>query len=134
MSAFICNNHHISILAAYAVNHRVHGVEGWGHKQIGALLHAENVKSVNHRYGSRSQEVFAFDNSALIKMLKPVAIIKAANCLDYQSCEHEGWKFSRAKVIVEAIISHAITRLEGYEAAAWEIYDYTTHTVEKISA
>ena len=48
-----------------------------------------------------------------------VQVIKACNCLDYQSCEHDGWEASEAKSFLDSLISAACHRLPGYDAAEW---------------
>ena len=123
MSAFICNNYHISLLAAYATNKRLSCVNGLDAEQVGAILYAENLASVNYRYNDTqdAQEVFKFDSRAQHTSASPIAILKAAKCLDYQSCEHDTWDKSQAHKIVEAIISTAIYYLPGYQDAQWEI-------------
>jgi len=92
---------------------------------IGQELLKENYLSVNYRYK---------DNEAMTKAhkfkyvpnlgkatLTPVEILKLVNCLDYQSCEHEGWKSSAAYKILSSIKSYAINQLDGYDAAPWGI-------------
>ena len=49
MSAFICNHSHVTALAVYAARNRLRGRTDAN--QIGEMLHAENVLSVNYRYG-----------------------------------------------------------------------------------
>ena len=57
MSAFICNHSHITALAVYAARNRIFGRADMN--QIGEMLHAENVKSVNYRYGEATRTGFA---------------------------------------------------------------------------
>ena len=123
MSAFICNDYHISLLAAYAVNKRLSCVNGLDADDVGKILYAENLASVNYRYNDTpdAQNVFKFDDRAKQANPSAVVVLKAANCLSYQSCEHDGWQASQAHKIVEAIISSAIYSLPGYQDAQWEI-------------
>jgi hypothetical protein len=92
---------------------------------IGQELLKENYLSVNHRYlhldilGKAHK--FHYRPELGKAKLKPVVILKLVNCLDYQSCEHEGWPESAACKILESIKSHAIHQLEGYDAAPWGI-------------
>jgi hypothetical protein len=55
-------------------------------------------------------------------------VIKAADCLDYQSCEHPEWDKSEAKQLLDAIRAAAISKLPGYEEAEWAIDDMETTT------
>ncbi len=123
MSAFICNDYHISLLASYACNKRLSCVNGLDAEQVGKILYAENLASVNYRYHDTpdAQDCFKFDDRAQQANPNAVTVLKAANCLSYQSCEHDGWDKSQAHKIVEAIISNAIYSLPGYQEAQWEI-------------
>ena len=49
--------------------------------------------------------------------IKPLSIIKMANVLDYQSCEHPDYKTSEARELIDRIIHTAIPKLEGYQTA-----------------
>ncbi len=120
MSAFACSNSHVTALAVYAARKRV---LGWTDaNQIGEMLHAENVKSVNYRYGETTEPNFAPCEWAAFHPFTQVQIIKAARCLRYQSCEHLGWEASDACKLLEAIIGNDTTRnLPGYDEAEWEI-------------
>jgi hypothetical protein len=119
MSAFICNNSHVTALAVYAARNRI---LGWTDaNRIGEMLHAENVASVNYRYGEAKKPDFAVCEWAAFHAFSRVQILKAARCLRYQSCEHPGWEESDACKLLEAIIGHTTTDLPGYDEAEWEI-------------
>ena len=53
--------------------------------------------------------------------ITPVGAIKAAQCYEYQSCEHPEWSTSEAKALTERLINEAISNLPGYESAPWGI-------------
>ena len=119
MSAFICNHSHVTALAVYAARHRL---LGWTEaNQIGELLHAEYVESVNYRYGEGTVPHFAMCEWAAFHPFSQVQIIKAARCMCYQSCEHPGWEKSDACKLVEAIIGRSARELPGYDDAEWVI-------------
>ena len=93
--------------------------------QIGQALWDENVRSVNARYSEQS-EFEAYKFKALHKLpgkdgryLAPIDIIKICQCLEYQSCEHDGWQDSFAKDFLDRVVSAAIRCLPGYEDAPW---------------
>jgi hypothetical protein len=132
MSAFICNNYHISILALFADHARCGRYNSASSAEdIGAILQAENVKSVNYRYNEKHEPAFTIDGRAFMKSgLPAMQIIKAAKCLAYQSCEHPGWEQSEAKEILDRIISVAVGRLPGYEEAHWELPQPNTPPVQ----
>jgi hypothetical protein len=120
MSAFICNNSHVTALAVHAARNHILGRTDAN--QIGEMLHAENVNSVNYRYGETTKPDFALCEWAAFHDFSPVQIVQAARCLRYQSCEHPGWEQSDACKLLEAIIGDDTTRnLPGYDEAEWEI-------------
>jgi hypothetical protein len=133
MSAFIVSDTHINALVRYASRHNVRAFHGnplamfqvKDNEQAAAeLLLAENVKSVNYRYRDNEVMSITYDRGAPI--LTAIQAIKAAQCLRYQSCECDDFEESIAFKLIEAIISDAIPRLEGYESAQWAISDKVT--------
>lgn len=122
MSAFICNDSHITALAVYAARNRIAGYTDA--KAVGDMLHAENVRSVNYRYGEGIRPDFDLCEWAAFEKFSDVQIVKAAECLEYQSCEHRGWEGSDAFKLLRAIIAGINVSdrdLPAYEAAQWEI-------------
>ena len=127
MSASICSNTHISAIVRWAAQNgltcrpekscRSVTIDG-NEDEVFALLHTEHVKSVNHRYGENNKPdgVYGYAMG-----LRPIEVIKAVDCLIYQSCEHPGWETSRAESLCESIRDAAIRRLPGYDAADWRI-------------
>ena len=55
------------------------------------------------------------------KPLKPVALLKALTCLEYQCCEAQGWEGTEACKTISMIRAGAVVRLAGYSEAAWDI-------------
>jgi hypothetical protein len=120
MSAFICNNSHITALAVYAARNRIAGHTDAN--AIGDILHTENVRSVNYRYDETTEPSFQLCERAAFHEFSHVQIVKAARCLSYQSCEHPGYPDSEACKIVQAIIAGYPSRdMPGYDEAEWEI-------------
>ena len=133
MSAFIVSDTHINALVRYASRHNVRAFYGNplamfqvkdNEQATAELLLAENVKSVNYRYRDNEVMSITYDRGAPI--LTAIQAIKAAQCLRYQSCECDDFEESIAFKLIEAIISDAIPRLEGYESAQWAISDKVT--------
>jgi len=129
MSAFTVTNTHINALVRYASRHKITVAYGnptmrlnvSAHEQeVAQLLLDENIKSVNYRYSETETGYIEYDRGAPI--LSAIQAIKAAQCLRYQSCEHPTYEGSIAQLLVEAIISDAIPRLEGYNEAQWAIH------------
>lgn len=129
MSAFICDEYHISALAVYATrarqpNYLYHNGECIyldNDQQIAQVLYDQNLRSVNARYNEQTDAAFTFDRMAayLIDRHTPVEMIKAAHCYDYQACETEDYRDTLAHAIIKYIISKAIRALPGYEKAEW---------------
>lgn len=133
MSAFIVSNTQINALVRFASTNGVSFYYGPTKQRFNVsgnedaacqLLLDENVRSVNYRYGETTEAdriVYEIDAPCLT----PVQIIKAAQCLDYQSCETDDWEDTMAKKFLDAIIQQAIVKLPGYDDAPWTIYDDT---------
>lgn len=99
---------------------------------IGKMLLAENIKSVAYRYREPETsnelpgpiplptvEGYTFEHPRI--SLGQVAILKALDGYEYQSCEHPGWEKSEARAFCEALRSRMIHELPGYDDAEWEI-------------
>jgi hypothetical protein len=125
MSAYVCDDSHITALARYAVDHNIpRPVQSLPPtiQDIGETLLAENVVSVNHRYPDRHAEAaFIVSEWALAQEFSPIQIVKACQCFGYQSCEHPGWVTSAACQIVKEIECAAIAEVPGYRDAKWHI-------------
>lgn len=137
MSAFIVSDDHINALMNYCIANRIDfynpatrdrtQITTFNAGEIGRILMDENVRSVCHRYADAGVEEknaaadYRFKLLLKYHHLKPVQVIKACHCLDYQSCETPDWEGTLAHRILQTIISHATHRLAGYDDAAWEI-------------
>lgn len=128
MSAFIVNPNHISALVRWASRARVSAYHGNPKRRLDIagseqetcdILLTENVVSYNYRYDETVEEQMVYDPCAI--SLRPIDVIKACHCLEYQSCEHPEWETSTAKAIVTAIEGAASRALPGYDDAPWEI-------------
>jgi hypothetical protein len=89
---------------------------------VGAMLRAENRRSVDHRYDEQEwEQPYLF--TELPGRPDPVVVLKAIACYRYQSCEHPGWRSSEAVAFCDALQARAIDCLPGYNTAPWEIND-----------
>jgi hypothetical protein len=88
--------------------------------RIGAMLWAENVNSVNHRYTEDEWED-VYEYRRYTGTLPAVQVLKAIDCYVYQSCEHDGWETSEAKQFCESLRHAYIGLLPGYSDAEWSI-------------
>jgi len=147
MSAYIVDRNHILYLVAAAASPTIepHGGFRWFHDgewhdlrpdgfergaEVANLLWRENIASVSARYPKESSatlpgpcnESFVIepaDFPAWFRVFDSVQVIKACDCYEYQSCEHEGWKTSEAHAFISALRSAAWHALPGYEEAEW---------------
>lgn len=122
MSAFICNHHHINAIVSFGVMQRVFARADA--QDVAQMLLTENAKSVDARYGAGQAAEFGVPLTIRFREvhgLSPVQIIKACQCLAYQSCEHREWEASKARLTIDAISKAAIRALPGYSDAAWEL-------------
>ncbi len=90
MSAYVCSKQHIqTIAAAYAEMFTDDTL------RVLNILHKENVKSVNYRY-DQTTKLTSFRKVDTIKPVSKMQLFKLIECLNYQSCEHDGWYTSKA--------------------------------------
>lgn len=134
MSAWLVSNRHVNALATFAVD------QGLCADPAAAALDMwrENAASLRGRYQERAatywpelatlERDFSYQDVTLASLFE---VIKAADCYDYQSCEHDGWKASAAKALTDRIIARACSMLgrdydracrqPEYESAPWGI-------------
>lgn len=82
------------------------------------VLLAANLDSVRYRYGDEEYPEGGADIEAQTRryqssgyVLSDAEAVRACDCLEYQSCEHDGWQESEACRILAAIREHACDRL-----------------------
>jgi hypothetical protein len=130
MSAFIVSDYHINTLVSYGV---MKSAQFWNAKErrweyfnedtaqvMAALLYRANVCSVNRRYGERTRTTGFQYKRVNVLSIQPADIVKACDCLDYQSCETKTWENSRARKALQAIRESAIQALTA-GSQAWEL-------------
>jgi hypothetical protein len=135
MSAFICDDLHINAIVTYAIDKKVSfynpttktrtDITATNAEAIGRMLMDENVRSVCHRYSDAGDDeksaAAQYKFKRFATPLTAVEVIKACNCLDYQSCETDDWADTLARVVLDAVIARALNYLPGYDDAPWEI-------------
>lgn len=88
--------------------------------QVGAMLLAENQRSVNHRYGENEIEpVYTYNQ--LPGRPDPVTVLKTISCYEYQSDGSPSWHTSEARRFCQILREMVIFQLPGYDAAPWGI-------------
>src|SRR5262249_54372168 len=95
--------------------------------RVGAMLLAENRRSVDHRYNEQEwEQPYLF--TELPGRPDPVVVLKPVACYRYQSCEHPDWRTSDAAAFCDALQDRATRCLPGYATAPWEIDDTQVFT------
>lgn len=151
MSAFVVDREHIDALLERAMAPSGYGgdrfhwydrdAESWHELisyenagEVGRMLWAENVKSVQYRYddepvsdlpgpaGLSDEEVDGYSYTTPARRLTIVQALKAISCYEYQSCEHPGWETSSAYGFCDALRHKLIGQLPGYDDAPWGVY------------
>jgi hypothetical protein len=110
MSAFLVSKAHIDYIVAGAITLGI--IEDFEARPTGRMLQSENLKSLRARYPSNEHKAKAYVYNPPDKLVEPVQVIKAVHCLDYQSCEHDEWKSTKAKALLDKIEAAAIATLD----------------------
>ena len=148
MSAYIVDRDHIRYLISAALSPSLDRYPpfSWYHdgarhtlprcdrdraSQVGQMLWNENIKSIEGRYpGTEGKPenmpgkcdgmlIYCHSYGNWPGVIDPVQVLKAIDCYQYQSCEHEEWEASEAHAFIAALRAAAISALPGYETAAW---------------
>lgn len=132
MSAFIVSDKLLNVILTMAVvkkasyywkpnNMRV-DINRANASEIGQKLLDENFRSVNYRYREKDKaERFEY-RAVRSDDYSAVDVLKAINCLDYQSCETDDWDQSEAWAILDGVKDSMIRSLPGYEASrGWSL-------------
>jgi hypothetical protein len=81
---------------------------------VGAMLLAENRRSIDHRYDEEEwEQPYLFKR--LSGVPNPVSVLKALDGFEYQACEHPEWEKSEAFNFCQSLRKRAISKLPGYE-------------------
>ena len=124
MSAFQVSSKHLAAILGSARAYRSQYEHIAFGREEAELLAAENARSVNYRYRTTDAPVevsMREIDQYHMHPLSPVALLKAINCLDYQSCETDDWATTPARKLLNRIEAIAVRALPGYEAAPWGI-------------
>jgi hypothetical protein len=89
--------------------------------RVGAVLLAENARSVNHRYAADDWES-VFEYTPMSGRLDPLHVLGALGYYEYQSCEHPDWDDSEAQAYCTVLRHLAISKLPGYD---WVVAEST---------
>lgn len=129
MSAWLCSENHIGMLAAYLARRGQGGNELINAREIARVFATANLRSLMVRYGDDATcEIFVENCKDRAEYYvfnlperPPVFWIKQANCLDYQCCEPDDWLEQRAYRYGRQIVENAIRDLPGYDSEPWGV-------------
>jgi len=133
MSAFLCTDDHIFEMANYYIKNCEHYNNDSTFKEIAELLYNENVASLQARYHDEEHDLIAVNEQYDPIVTNVFHMAKLVNCYMYQSCEHEEWHESEARVICETIKSLLLTKHPDYDQAPWgfEREEYIEKVINK---
>lgn len=124
------------------------GCRGLGTRDVGRILWAENLRSINYRYpdtltnradmpGNMDEVTEDYRFRPIAVSVEAVNVLSVAACLEYQSCESDDWSETVACAILKALCRAAIRHLPGYDDAPWGMTDAhvrpTRSTVETVT-
>lgn len=137
MSAFIASHDHLDLLVTAAMHPR-HGDRGLrvngrtfdgreDANELGAILAAANVESVNYRYGEDElEDIYEWNPNGIAHYLGGVLswgdVLGALACYEYQACEVPDWESSQAFAICQAIRRKVCGILAG-DTWSWDRQD-----------
>jgi hypothetical protein len=128
VSAFLCSATHLSTLVnaldVAPKSDRPRDFRDTDPRVLFRTLLDENLASLDEKYGEGTDIEFAnrykYDPLAG-RGIPVVGLLKAINCYEYQSCEHDDWEKSQAYRFCDALRKMLIRELPGYEEAVWEV-------------
>jgi hypothetical protein len=137
MSAYIVSDNHINVLVSYFVGRNPHDglwVEIYGTYQymnrdnateVARILYAQNVRSVDVRYGEENPAYYSFRFISQAKDVYAVAEIAGLiDCLEYQSCETRDYYATDAYRILCVMRKELLNELqEALPARLWGLID-----------
>jgi len=135
MSAMFVSKHDIDLLVsamrefgAYVrIVDRHDRADRFNADDLGRLLWAENVGSLQHRYPTDRDDHRAFDREVSAYVfrcycnLKPGPIGQLAEFYEYQACEHPDWRASDAFFALCGLRVELVKRLPGADDAPWGV-------------
>ncbi|WP_084253603.1 hypothetical protein [Mycobacterium avium] len=136
MTAFVVHPEHINVLIWAGLQRAVgagplswyYGNPSWRGvlepdtaTDVGQMLLAENVASVNH-YSTEQQDKVNYTYRTPIQTAWTTPeLLNALHCYRYQASDRPDWKTSQACAFVDALESRLIRRLPGYTEGPWGI-------------
>ncbi len=127
MSAFMCSENHINTIVTFACQRRIDAYVDGLHFNAGAdpqkwvdVLTKANRDSLEVRYGDTFPEPIPKFKKHRPETT-PVEIVKLCQSFEYQACEVDDYKSTKAHRFIEAVLYEILTTMDGYDDAAWSI-------------
>ena len=119
MSCFVVSDFHVDAIVSWAEMHNSSAVRLFGDA---AALAAANRAAYQDRYGEEGDTKPAYIPRN-VRGMSPVQVLKACDCLAYQCSDWTLWENSKACRALDWIKDFAVSRLPGYDEAAWTLED-----------
>lgn len=129
MSCWIVSPEHIDVLVSGLLLHRI--ITPQQVRAVRIRLVEENAQSYMTRYSHIPEcveEALAFRAEQVEQRWRPIlvtppAMLKAVQCYQYQSCEHDTWAISGAREMLAKLADKLAAHDEtpAYNAAPWGI-------------
>jgi hypothetical protein len=118
MSAYIVSDDTAIVVAAWAAKPYGPGLPDKAEvERIANELIAENYASVNYRYNEKDKphkvEIPEHAIYAAISKVPDAEIAGAIRNYDYQACEHDAYRASRAKMHVDCAMNNLVRKMFG---------------------
>ena len=107
MSCFICSDRHIATIASYFTSD-IGFEEPEVTQRVADLLLEKNIEGVNFLY-KEDTEFTPVDLSEVAQDMSPQDLVALCDCLDYQSCDPEGY----VNTLLDDITAHFKARVVG---------------------
>lgn len=121
MSSFMCDNDHLTVVAAAYVRLVMNPSENRATflqqvATIGEALHTTNSEAMLARYNEPADSQFPFEvvEKVLGKHYAALDVISAAHCYRYQACEASEWETSEAHKFTTDLIVALTRKLGGH--------------------
>jgi len=116
MSAFEVSTKHINLIATALSDVKI--IDSQSRQMVASLLLKENLKSLNARYPkSAYKDIDAIANFHKYNKVRHnfAQVYLLVECYEYQSCEHDTWKESKAYKLCQDLKKHILeTNKKGY--------------------
>lgn len=131
MSAWIVEKGHIDVLVQGMVQEGV--IPMADRDDVGTVLWRENRDSVNYRYNG-GEEVDDYKFHGVEAPLNWHALLRAASCYEYQSCEHPTWDDSRACELIVLLQNELLEHGCSHDDPEYAAYPWGFEQVEQAVA